>query len=343
MIKVVGPSTVFEYYLNDPTTPFLVTKVPVPKIQDIKPKIAVIGFREGPLVQQDIVRVQAASVYVSIVFTLQWVNKIRPITKWATTDTLTAVPRAGRQLNAYYDRFGLHFFYDIHPITKKVIFAADSTEAVYHEFGHAILDAFRPDLWDLGIFELFAFHEAFGDIISMLSSLHHPVIIDELMRETGGEIQKSNIVSRIAEELGNAIYHKEPHNGRPENCLRDATIFFPYEEPSRLPAKASYKVLAREPHNFSRIFSGAWYSLLVELYQRNRQQTDDVAALIKARDVMAKLTLKSLEQLEKRTHIYNAMAHALLRTDFEELGGEHCDLIRKVFSARNILSPQILY
>jgi hypothetical protein len=341
MIKVVGPSLIFEYYLNDPTTPYLVTRVPVPKIEDIRPKVSVVGFREGPLVQQDLIRIQAASVYVSIASTLQWVNKIRTIERWAATDVLYIFPRAGRKFNAFYDRNGLHFYYELHPITKKVIFAADSTEAVFHEFGHAILDSFRPDLWDLDLFEVFAFHEAFGDIISMLSSLQHQIVLEETMRETGGDLQKSNIVSRIAEELGNAIFNMEPNNGRTENCLRDATLFFAYENPDNLPKKASYKGLAREPHNFSRIMSGAWYSLLVKLYERFRAG-DDIKALIQARDILAILTIKSIEKIVKKKEIYNSVANAFLQTDFE-MGGHHIDLIRRVFVERNILSPQILY
>jgi hypothetical protein len=343
MIKVVGPADIFEYYLNDPTTPNLSTRVPVPKIEDIRPRISVMGFREGPLVQEDSIRVQAASVYLSIITTMHWINKIRPIERWAATDVLQVVPRAGRQLNAFYDRLALRFFYDVHPITRKVIFTADSTEAVYHEFGHAVLDSFRPDLWDLGTFEVFAFHEAFGDIISMLSSLQHPIVVLHALRETNGDLSLSNIVSRISEEFGNALYHAEPHKGRPSNCLRDASVPFIYQRPETLPVHGSYKQLCREAHNFSRVFSSAWYSVFVNLYNRFRNNNSDEEAVNKARDIMSFLSIKSLSRLIKKPQVFSSAAQSYILTNHEEMGGEHLDILRRVLIKRQLLDPVILY
>jgi len=342
MLKVVGPSHHFDYYLNDLTTPSLVTRVPLPKISEAPLKLEVIGFREGPLVQEDAVPIQAASALHSILFTLSWVNKIRRVERWAVTDTLKVSPRAGRQFNAYYDRFGIHFFYDVHPITRKVVYASDSTEAINHEFGHAILDSFRPDLWDLDKFEIFCFHEAFGDIISMLSSMHHTKVIEYALQETDGDLSRSNVISRMVEELGNAICCKDKNGGRPKNCLRDAVDEFNYANPDTLPAKCSFNVLGREAHNFSRVYSGAWYKLFLEVSNRYHKG-DDVESVIKARDVMARLSLLSLNHIEKRGDIYHAAAVALLMTDMENHGGEHVDLIRRVFTQRSILPVKILY
>jgi hypothetical protein len=342
MLKVVGPSRYFDYYLNDPTTPSLVIRVPLPKLSEAPLKLDVIGFREGPLVQEDAVPIQAASVLYSILFTLSWVNKIRRVEKWAVTETLKVSPRAGKQFNAYYDRFGCHFFYEIHPITKKTIFAADSTEAVNHEFGHAILDSFRPDFWDLDIFEIFSYHEAFGDIISMLSSLHHPEVVEYIVRETGGDLSMSNVVSRVAEELGTAICLKDPKGGRPSNCLRDASQPFQYVIPDVLPAKCPYTVLCREAHNFSRVYSSAWYKLFTEVRARYHKK-DDIESIIKARDIMARLSILSLEKIEKRKDIYNSSAQTMLQTDKDIYGGEHTDLIRRVFTVRGIFPNKILY
>ncbi len=342
MLKVVGPGDHFNYYLNDPTTPALVIRVPLPKLSDAPLKLEVIGFREGPLVQEDAVRIQAASVLYSIIFTLSWVNKIRPLKKWAITDVLKVSPRAGRQFNAYYDRYGCHFFYDNHPQTGKLVFASDSTEAVNHEFGHAILDSFRPDFWDASVFEIFAFHEAFGDIISMLSSLHHGKVVEYIVSETGGDLMESNVVSRVAEEMGNAICCKDPNNGRLSYCLRDASQSFQYVTPSTLPEKCPYTVLCREVHNFSRIFSSAWYRLFVDVCQRYHKK-DLRESVVVARDIMAKLSILSLEKAEKRSDIYCSIAQAILETDKDVMGGQHSDLIRRVFTMRNIFPAKILY
>lgn len=342
MLKVIGPSSHFNYLLNDPTTPSLITRVPLPKLSDTSLKFEVIGFREGPLLQEDAVRIQAASVLYSVLFTLNWVNKIRPINRWAVTDKLKISPRAGKQFNAYYDRFGIHFFYELHPFSKKMIFASDSSEAVSHEFGHAILDAFRPDFWDLSNFEIFCFHEAFGDIISMLTSLHHEQIIKHIIEETGGNLLLSNTVSRVAEEMGNAICCKDPDGKRPQNCLRDAVEVFSYIVPDTLPSKCPFNVLCREAHNFSRVFSSAWYKLFVELFLRYKKN-DDIDAVIIARNILAKISILSIGKIEKRQKIYESVAEAFILTDQEYFGGQHVDLIRYVFSSRNILPARILY
>lgn len=342
MLKVSGPSCFFDYLLNDPTTPSLITRVPLPKISESPLKLEVIGFRDGPLLQEDSLRIQAASVLYSIISTLSWVNSIRRVEKWAITDTLKVSPRAGRQFNAYYDRFGIHFFYDMHPMTRKMIFASDSTEAVNHEFGHAILDSFRPDLWDLNNFEVFCFHEAFGDIISMLSSMQHVIILEYAIQETEGNLQRSNIISRVAEELGNAICCKDPTSLRPQNCLRDACEEFNYVSPDTLPKKCSFNVICREAHNFSRIFSSAWYKLLIEIKNRYHKN-DEIESLIIARDIIAKLSILSLSIMEKRKNIFESAAQAILQTDINFFGGNHIDLIRRVFASRRIIANKDLF
>ncbi len=342
MLKVVGPSELFDYFLNDPATPSLVTRVPLPKLSDVPLPVEVVGFRQGPLVQEDSVRIQAASVLFSIAFTMRWINQIKKMTRWAATGTLRIFPRAGKQFNAYYDRYGLHFFYELHPVTGKTIFTCDSTEAVNHEFGHAVLDSFRPDFWDLGVFEIFSFHEAFGDIVSMISSLHHAMVIEHALKETGGNLMKSNVISRVAEEFGAALCLKSPSVKRPKTCLRDATEPFQYVEPDSLPKTGPFTYLCREAHNFSRVFSSAWYKLFVELTEKYNTG-NDIEAIMKARDIMARLSILCLDRVEKKKEIFHSVAKAMWQIDKEVHNGENADLIRRVFTLRNIMPPQILY
>lgn len=343
MLKVVGPSTVFEHLLNDPTTPALKVLAPVPGSVTVHPHVNVIGLKNGPLVQEDAIRVQAASVFTSIAFTMSWVQKIRTFDRWVGGESLTVVPRAGRDFNAYYDRWGIHFYYDLHPVTRKVVFTADSSEAVDHELGHALLDVFCPQVWDMNDVESQGFKEAFGDIISMTSSLHRNPIVEHALAETGGNLRRSNVVSRIAEEVGNAIYYKEPNSGRPRNCLRDAVEVFVYQHPDTLLQHTRFNQLSREPHNFSRVFSGAWYELFVEIFEHHRTQTSEADAIHQSRDYLAKLTLLALKRLEHKPPMYASMARAMIDTDAQEFGSRGRPFIRRVFTKRNILPPEILF
>jgi hypothetical protein len=326
--------------LNDPTTPELVSKIPLPSFPE-SPKVNIIGFKSGPLVQEDAVRIQAASVLVTISTAISWIQKILPFNKWYAGDTLTVVPRAGKNLNAFYDRWGLHFHYDVHPITRKVIFTSDSAEAVSHELGHAILDVFRPDMWDLNNVEAQAYKETFGDIISILTSLQHPAVIIYALKETNGDMKKSNIVSRVAEEVGNALYHAQPDAGRSPNYLRDAVEFFVYQNPDTLPNWRPYTQLCQEPHNFSRIFLGAWYEILITIFEHYRTSKNDVEAMEQSRDYMASLTLLSLNKFNACPNVFLAMAKAMLNTE-QEMGSQFLAVIRNVFVKRQIIPAVLL-
>jgi hypothetical protein len=45
---------------------------------------------------------------------------------------------------------------------------------VCHELGHALLDSFKPQLFDAASIEVAAFHESFGDMSAILSALQLP-------------------------------------------------------------------------------------------------------------------------------------------------------------------------
>jgi hypothetical protein len=251
------------------------------------------------------------------------------------------VPRAGRDFNAFYDRNSINFYYDLHPVTRKIVFSADSTEAVDHELGHAILDALHPELWDKNDAESNAFKEAFGDITSMISSLHRPQVVSYALNETGGDLRKSNVISRIADELGNAIHYREPNNGRSPNSLRDAVDVFHYQNPNTLPTKSPYTALSQESHNFCRVFTGAWYDLFVSMVEatQNCSVTD---AISQTRERLSKLTLHSLNGLCLSRPLFLSMGQAMMRTDIDlNLGCK--SFVRSVFTRRGILPPEVLY
>src|SRR4029077_11902150 len=124
---------------------------------------------------------------------------------WIPGPVLPAVAVAGEDLNAYYDRKALRFFRDVDAKTKAVVQSGDSPDIVTHEQGHAILDDIRPDLWDAPHFEVAAFHEAFGDLAAIAVALAQPALAERALAETKGDAARSNLVSRLAEELGEAV------------------------------------------------------------------------------------------------------------------------------------------
>src|SRR5262249_51539123 len=57
----------------------------------------------------------------------------------------------GVDLNAFYDREGLKFFHG--SAAGRTVFSGESPDIVCHELGHALLDSFKPQLFDAASIE----------------------------------------------------------------------------------------------------------------------------------------------------------------------------------------------
>jgi hypothetical protein len=169
----------------------------------------------------------------------------------------------GAELNAYYDRKGLNFFHE--EVAGTVIYSGESPDVVCHEFGHAILDALQPSLFKPNMHEAAALHEAFGDMSAMLSALQLPELREAVIKDTGGWLDHTSRLSRLAEQLGWAIRHGRP-DAVDSDCLRNACNSFFYQDPLSLPPGEPASNLSSEPHSFSRVFSAAFLSLLTGMF-----------------------------------------------------------------------------
>lgn len=324
---------IFRYGLNDPTTPDLAKAVPLPNQEKHLP-FTVAGFNQND--DTDVSR-QAAGCYITIANSTNYVQWLMddPINKWAAVRRLPVHPRAGQMLNAYYDRRGLKFFYEINPDTGKFFYTADSQDVVSHELGHALLDAMRPDFWSTQAVEIWAFHEAFGDCNAILSIMLHDEMLERAINETGGDLMKSNVISRLAEQMGQVIYSLTGgQGGYSPYSLRDATNNFNYTIPERLPAEAPDDKLASECHSFGRVFMGVWYEMLVAIYQVEKQDRDCLDALRKARDASGKYLLHAITHSPRTVRYYHAVCLAMLAA---AAGTPHKSAMEAVFRKRNML------
>ena len=68
----------------------------------------------------------------------------RDFSAWQSGRPLRVRLRAGKDLNAFYDRKSLQFFYDVDRKTGRTVYAAESLDIVAHEAGHAVLDVYQP-------------------------------------------------------------------------------------------------------------------------------------------------------------------------------------------------------
>ncbi|HYX21462.1 MAG TPA: hypothetical protein VFA98_11515, partial [Thermoanaerobaculia bacterium] len=231
---------------------------------------------------------------------------------WTPGAVLPAIPVAGEDFNAFYDRKALNFFRDVDPKTKATVYSGESPDVSTHEQGHAILDALRPDLWNAPHFEVAAFHEAFGDLAAIFGALTEPVLDTDVVGATRNDPSRSNLVSRLAEQLGRAVRDAYGPDAAPPGALRDAVNAFRYEDPTKLPDSAPATALSAEPHSFCRVMTGAVWDVLVALF-RTTPGKDRAAALSDAADRTARIVVAAADTAPSGAAFFAGIARRLVR------------------------------
>jgi hypothetical protein len=327
-----------EYWVNDPT---INIKAKHNYGEKLLP-FMVNGYYGGGF-PQDSYKGRAANCYATIDVCL---NNIESSLKnfpssWATTKNLNIYPLAGMDLNAYYDRKNIKFFYYFDYTLRKNIYLCESSDVVSHELGHAILDAIRPDFWNVQSYEIWALHESFGDIIAILNILYNKDILKLIIKETNGDLSQSNTVSRMAEHFAKTIYNvTNGKYGASPNSLRDAVNTFEYVDPIKLPDDSDYDKISRECHSFSRIWTGCWYDIFVGIYNLEKQNRSTINAIKKARDVSAKYFIEATLDVPCTNKIFDALAQKMMQIDGKN-NKKYNEILKDIFYKRKILSTNL--
>ncbi|QIG51650.1 hypothetical protein G5V57_30405 [Nordella sp. HKS 07] len=181
----------------------------------------------------------------------------------ATKKKLKLNPDLGEDLNAYYDQESVSFF--DYKIGSKILYSGASTDVVAHEVGHGILDSLRPDLWNVNMMEVAAFHEGFGDCVAVMTALSdRPTRVAVLKKN--GKLTKANFAEATAEQLSWGIRKVAgpTHNAsKPRHALNK----FKWAFPSSLPMNGKPEVLINEVHSFGQLTSGCYFELIGEIFR----------------------------------------------------------------------------
>jgi len=338
----VGAKPFMRYLLNDPVTPKLTLDRKHNNRPSVCPPFLVRGYNGNQIKMwtPEWRSAQVHNVILDALHTMQPGFRKAP-RNWPATNRLVVIPNAGRDLNAYYDRHRLCFFADNDSVTQKKVFTADSVDIVAHELGHALLDAARPDLWNLQALEVWSFHEAWADIVAMLTVMKHEKALKYVLQETNGDFARSNIVSRLGEEMGTALYHLvDGKGGYKPGALRDANNKFMYRAPEKLPKHAPDNKLARECHSFGRVFLGAFYEIMTKVYQYEvNDGFDQLEALKRTRHLCSRWLARGAKMAPATPRFYDAVARAMLGVD-KGNGGKYHHILKGVFDRRRILSKR---
>ncbi|MCL5036343.1 MAG: hypothetical protein M1269_04405 [Chloroflexi bacterium] len=262
---------------------------------------------------------------------------------WAFDSSKIGVyPRKQEGKNAYYARSqeSVNFFYFDSKELGKTVNVSESSDVVSHETGHAVLDGLRPGYmgWFSGT-ETMAFHEAFGDITAMLLCLKDGNNVKGILADNGGDFTKESRLTRLAEEFGKAI-HLEDSDPSNDNKIYLRTMIndFKYKDPSTLPDQKADDHLTSEVHNFSRLFSAAFYDCIEGAYNQNiGKGGDKVSALSDTGADLGKIFTRGVELSPSSNVKYKDIALCMLKADKELTGGKYSDVLKKAFMDREII------
>jgi len=271
-----------------------------------------------------------------------WAGIVPNNFRWATGgDRLPVALDEGTDLNAFYsrtagfgNRAGLSFFNAT--VSGQRIFSAESPDVVAHEFGHAVLDGLRPQLFSTNAAEAAAFHEAFGDIGAILTALQLPERRAELIAAASGNILHSSRISQVAEQLGWGIRQRRP-DAVDADALRNAVNSFFYRDPIDLPPSAPANLLSSAPHSFSRVFTGAAYDILSNMF-RAQGAAPGEADLLRVTREFAQLLVDAVQTAPIVPAYFSQIAAHFLTADQTRFEGRYRDVIKSAFVRRGILS-----
>jgi hypothetical protein len=249
------------------------------------------------------------------------------------------------KFNAFYSRDddgevpGLHFFHGI--VLGATLFSGESPDVVCHEFGHAVLDAIRPDLWNAASGEVAAFHESFGDMSAILCALRLRPFATRILTETAGRLSCTSRLSRLAEQLGWGIRQCRPDAVAPD-CLRDAVNSFFYQPPEQLPPSAPAAQLSSEAHSLSRVFTAAFLAGLAGMFATlpQAQLNEDGLATIAAD--AGRLLIEGIRESPVVPTYFSQVAIHILLADQHLNNSKYIKPLAAGFVSRGILPPDIL-
>jgi len=183
---------------------------------------------------------------------------------------LRVYPHAMREQNAYYSPqkkallFG-YFSADGNNVGRNLpgglIFSCLSYDIVAHETTHALLDGLHRYFIEPSNEDVFAFHEAFADIVSLLQHFTHPSVLRHQLKKARGRLDGDHALGLLAAQFGEAtgrggglrsyLGRRNEKTGTWESVLPDANAL-----------NASHK-----PHDRGAILVAAVFRAFLNIYE----------------------------------------------------------------------------
>jgi hypothetical protein len=150
---------------------------------------------------------------------------------------LRIYPHALREPNAYYSPAKRALLFGYFPAADDdsgahfpggMVFTCLSHDIIAHETTHALLDGMHPYFNEPTNPDVWAFHEAFADIMALFQHFTYPEVLRHQIANTRGDLQTDNLLAQLAQQFGqttgsrgalrNALGGVNPATGRWERA-----------------------------------------------------------------------------------------------------------------------------
>ncbi len=278
-----------------------------------------------------------------------WERLDGPLQAWDDDEPrLVLQHNAGPQARPIAAFGGIMLYFFRHETGNKTLYLGSSADVVVHEIGHALLQTIKPDLHGGANLEVDAFHEAFGDCLSLLTAL-----ADQKTRQTvlPDVAAASNVAVRIGEAVADHVQQWLPelpqnqqdiwtHATKPRRLLNT----FKWKLPSQLPDSGGPDDLINNKHSFSQVFSGCFYRTLLNIF--NALPGQDEAALWTAAETAGRLLISAVRDVRvvPRPRFFKEVGRMMMEKDTALNAGANHQAIREAFASHNVVldGPGIL-
>jgi len=279
---------------------------------------------------------------------------------------LYVIPHAFGQANAFYSEEDRALFFGYFPgRAGNMVFTCLSHDVVAHETTHALLDGLRTRFTEASTPDQAAFHEAFADIVALLSIFSLPEIVAAALGDSPVAPGKSKVIplidanhvtmealqhsilSGVAKQVGQEL--KPPGNEVDEvrgAALRQSVLLEPRTD---LLSEANYQ----EAHHRGEILVAAFMRSFLRLWRDrieglgtfggdryNRDMVVEEGA--KVADHLLTMAIRALDYCPPTDMDFGAYLASLLTADAELIPDDrhgYRSAIRETFASYGILLP----
>ncbi|MGV3618138.1 MAG: S8 family serine peptidase [Fimbriimonas sp.] len=127
---------------------------------------------------------------------------------------LRIYPHALREANAYYSPNKRALLFGYFPATTSspaevypggMVFTCLSHDVIAHETTHAVLDGMHVLFAEATNPDVYAFHEAFSDVVALFQHFSYPAVLRDQIGRTRGNLESESELVKLAQEFGQSV------------------------------------------------------------------------------------------------------------------------------------------